>query len=87
MLKLRNSTAEREREREGKRDGVFSDACIMHAELPGSRYSHSAAVAASFCCLGQRSHIDMSLKTGTRVFGRRKHTRADARHHLVLEIN
>lgn len=84
MLKLRKSTGERDGE---KRDRVFSDAGIMQAELPGSRSSHSAAVAASFCCLGQSSHIAMSLKMGARVFGTRKHTRPDTKNHLVVEIN
>lgn len=53
---------------------MFSDAGVMHGELPGSRYSHSAAVTASFRCLGQRNHIDTSLRMGPRVGNMQTHT-------------
>lgn len=65
---------------------AFSDVGIMHGELPASRYSHSAAVTASFCCLGQRNHIDMSLKMGPRLLVTCKHTLRDNKNHLVQEI-
>lgn len=53
---------------------AFSHAGVMHGELPGSRYSHSAAVTASFRCLGQRNHIDRNLRMGPRAGNMQTHT-------------